>query len=643
MTMVRVLFLVLVLTGRVALVTAQAAPDTTAPAGRFDRSRLPEGAGAVLRDLDVRGADLRDVLRAVAAQYGLNVSVDDRIERTVTFRLAALPVLDALVFLCDKHGLILEQEGAILHIRQPEVLPPKPAVRVADGRLYADLAGVDIHVAARALAEAGGTPIVVRTDAAGTVSGFLEGAPFASGLRALMESNGYTIREVDGIYAVDRGAGLATEASAGGMWVDVQEGRIALDLRDAPIADVLRALADRLGIDLIAYAQPEGQITARVAGLTVEEALTYLLRSTNLAYRREGEVYIVGDRKRDSVAASRLIPLRHIHPEGLADRLPANLREGASFQVIAEQNALLVTAPQDVLSEVEGVLAQLDAPTPQILIEVLVVDFETNDLSQLGLTFGRDGAAEPAPERYAFGAGGDQAGGVEVSGGARTAERYVNALADLLGVGSIGRLPDDFYFRIHALEREGRATVRSRPQIATLNGHTAHISVGTTQYYILRTLIPYSTPGQVNEAEHFERVEANVSLEITPWVGASGEVTAEIRPTFATPVGVLDPRVPPTINNRLVETTVRLRDGETVAIGGLIQESASEAYNKVPLLGDIPLVGRLFRNRRQDSHRSELVIFLTPHVFFGDEASGGLPGKLQGEEGRIDLGNGGRP
>ena len=190
----------------------------------------------------------------------------------------------------------------------------------------------------------------------------------------------------------------------------------------------------------------------------------------------------------------------------------------------------------------------------------------------------------------------------------------------MAGIGSIGQLPANFYFKVQALEREGYARVRSRPQIATLSGHTANISVGTTQYYVLRSLYPITSPGGglTGEVEQFEQVEANVSLEITPWVSASGDVTAEIKPRFATPVGVLNADVPPTINSREVNTTVRLRDGQTIIIGGLIQESQSEVEERVPFLGSIPLLGRLFRSTRVDKRTSELVVFITPHVFYGD-------------------------
>jgi len=127
-------------------------------------------------------------------------------------------------------------------------------------------------------------------------------------------------------------------------------------------------------------------------------------------------------------------------------------------------------------------------------------------------------------------------------------------------------------------------------------------------------------------------------LEITPWVSSSGEVTTEIHPEFNTPVGNFNSEVPPTINSRVLDSTVRLKDGETIILGGLIQDTESVNYNKVPILGDIPLLGKLFRNRSIDNSKSELIIFITPYVFYGDGNDASRWRELQ-EDLEVDLEN----
>jgi type IV pilus assembly protein PilQ len=332
---------------------------------------------------------------------------------------------------------------------------------------------------------------------------------------------------------------------------------------------------------------------------------------------------------------SRLIRLRHVPAGGLVERMPDALRIGATHQLVQEQNALLVTAPADLVAATEAYLGELDRPTEQILLEVIVVEFETSGLRKLGVTFLGgllpEDASLPESEAagwstYLFGGGSDQRGGLDVIGDGTALNDAVNFWSDLLGIRSIGQLPTDFFFRLQALEHAGKAEIRSRPHIATLNGHTASISVGTSQYYILKSLVPYTTGGVFGqgEAEHFEYVQADVRLEIRPWVTEDGGVTATISPSFTTPVGAFDPRIPPTLHNWNVDTSVRLEDGETFMVGGLIQEQERVLENRVPFLGSLPLIGRLFRNTHREKRTSELVIFITPHILRGEGYGGGV-------------------
>jgi len=256
----------------------------------------------------------------------------------------------------------------------------------------------------------------------------------------------------------------------------------------------------------------------------------------------------------------------------------------------------------------------------------LVVDVSTSNVFELGATLA--GSVPPdssySGSPYALfgapGSNGKQTGGFAAQGRGGALNRIFATGGNLFGIHNLGVLPNDFFFRIQALDQEGKVNIESRPEISTLNGHTASIQIGTTQYFILKTTTPIQSPQTVitQESQRFETIKANVSLKITPWVSSSGEVTAEIHPEFDTPVGAFNPNVPPTINSRVLDSTVRLKDGETIILGGLIQNSDTKNYNKIPILGDIPLIGKLFSNRSRNHSKSELIIFITPHVFFGD-------------------------
>ena len=185
---------------------------------------------------------------------------------------------------------------------------------------------------------------------------------------------------------------------------------------------------------------------------------------------------------------------------------------------------------------------------------------------------------------------------------------------------NLGVLPNDFYLKLQAMEQQGIANVTSRPLIATLNGHKATLSVGTTQYFLLKTTTPYLNQNQTvfQESQSFQTIEADVKMEITPYVGASGTITVEVKPDFQTPVGALSSDIPPTISKRSMNSTLVMKEGETIVLGGLVQETQSETATKVPILGSIPLLGKLFSSTSTSKRKGELLIYITPHISYGE-------------------------
>ncbi|NND72056.1 MAG: type II secretion system protein GspD [Rhodothermales bacterium] len=584
----------------------------------------PESTSAVVKTISVRDVALRDVLRGIAHEYQLNIVVDDGVAGKATLRLSDLPVSEVLTHIASEYRLLVSTSGSIIYVRPlplPELPPRIPQISISDGLLSADLKDDELDAVIRKLA-AGGLDIIMQNGVAGFLTGTLSDVPLNTGLQTLFESNDFVLRQREEILIVDRPASSRADGGTrSSSWVQASDSLVSIEVSDVPIASVLEELARETDTNIITYSVPEGSISASISEISLDAALHLLLKGTDVTFRKSDGVYIVGKKSTQGIASARLIRLGHIRADAVLDLVPEYLTREATMQIVKEHNGIMVTGSSEAIAETEQFIAQLDYPTPQILIEALVVDFQSTDLFDLGITLGRDPEiAGEVRNTYLFGGAPGQSGGFEANGNSDEANAYLSDLSDIFGIG-IGSLPDDFYFRLNALSQEGRANIRSRPQVATLNGHSASISIGTKQYFILKTATPYQGTGNVvvQETERFESIEANVKLDITPWVSSSGEVTAEIRPEFSTPIGDLDPQVPPTINSRVLDSTVRLQDGETIILGGLIQDIETSSISKVPILGSIPLLGKLFRNRSRSTVKSELVIFLTPHVFYGDQ------------------------
>ncbi len=172
---------------------------------------------------------------------------------------------------------------------------------------------------------------------------------------------------------------------------------------------------------------------------------------------------------------------------------------------------------------------------------------------------------------------------------------------------------------LEALKQEGELKVVSKPRLRTLNNQPAVIRVGQDLPIFFQTVTSApGTPPVITSTEEIQIVTIGTVLSITPQVSRSGLITLDVSPAVSrlvrTEVSAVTGSTAPVIDVRQASSIVRLRDGETIVMGGLVQDRSSETVRKIPLLGDIPYLGRLFTGSFETSNKSELVLFLTPHI-----------------------------
>jgi type IV pilus assembly protein PilQ len=583
-----------------------------------------------IKVLDFKNTDLKDAVRAIAEKYNLNIFVDDNINRRITIHLTDVSPDRAIRFIVEKQGLRIDKKDNIYQILEPplpEPPPPPPLkINVRDDLLSIDVENKKLSTVIRQLSEKSGQNIVMATGVTGQVTGFLQSMPFEKGLRTFLNVNGFELHRQDGVFHVDYGFRDTESDSKRGnrFWVSARDSLVTLDVVQAPIKDILQEIAIQMGFDLILYGDVEGSITAKCSKIKLNDALNYLFINTPYSFRREDDIYFVGKKEMHGMTFSKLVELQHLKAEGLMDLLPKRIQENATIKIVREHNGLMVIGTQDLIRETQEFIRQIDRPIPQILIEALVVDYNQSQISEFDVQAGIGASDSVSVMQSLFPT-------LHASSDGDYLNSQISLYGPKWGIPQVGKLPSDFYIRIKALEKEGYANIRSRPQIATLNGHTASISIGTTQYFILKTNTPYSSPNQVyvQESQRFETIKAEMLLKITPWVSASGEITTEIHPEFSTPKGGLDSERPPTIDHRILDSTVKLQDGETIILGGLIQDSDSRDFNKVPILGDLPLLGGLFRSYAKNRVETELMIYVTPHLSYTEKKPKEFDGFIQ--------------
>ncbi|MFJ4434403.1 type IV pilus secretin PilQ [Pseudomonas sp. NPDC089395] len=385
---------------------------------------------------------------------------------------------------------------------------------------------------------------------------------------------------------------------------------VSLNFQDVEVRSVLQVLADYAGINLVASDQVQGNITLRLQDVPWDQALALVLRSKGLARREEGNVLLIGpagELAEQSLGESygqaldaqlqplrrELMPIHHANASELAEVLLATLADDGiltgrgSLSVDARTNTLLVHQPEQRLVQLRQLVTQLDVPVRQVAIEARIVEANVDYEKSLGVRWG--GALHEEAAQL----GRD----VFVDLGVERAGAGVG-----LGLLRGGVLLD---LELSAMEKSGNGEIISQPKVVTADKETARILKGTE--------VPYQETSKSGATSVSFR-EASLSLEVTPQITPDGKVIMTVRVTKDEPDFVNALNDVPPIRKNEVNAKVRVADGETIVIGGVYSTSQNNVVDKVPFLGDLPYVGRLFRRDALQEKKSELLVFLTPRI-----------------------------
>ena len=283
-----------------------------------------------------------------------------------------------------------------------------------------------------------------------------------------------------------------------------------------------------------------------------------------------------------------------------------------SIQPQLQLNAIVITAPPSILSVVKGIVAQLDVPRSQVLVEALIVEVNQDLAAELGVEWSSQNVTD----------------GEGVVGGFSL---FPPGLAPLgvaddgnfnLGTGlSLGYLRGGgIRALVNALSGESNANILSTPTILALDNEEAEILVGSS--------VPFITGTEEREGDTpfqtIERQDIGVSLKVRPHVNNDNSVTIEIEQTVESIGQTAAATADIITNKREITTKVLIRDGHTLALGGLMRDEATDIESKVPLLGDIPILGAAFRSSNTVITKSNLMVFIRPTILHTTEAAASL-------------------
>lgn len=407
------------------------------------------------------------------------------------------------------------------------------------------------------------------------------------------------------------------------------EARLTLNLRSAPVTAVLRAYADLVGANVAIGEGVNGRVTLRARQMPANQVLDFLLDTQHLATRTFGNVMwivprdelAVRDKRKFEAAqqAGDLIPLasrgfqlnyqkavelRKILIGEAGHRL---LSKRGSVAADARTNQLFVADVPDKLTEVADLIERIDVPVRQVLIEARIVEADDRFSRNLGVKLGFARPSAPG-ETLPAGNSAFQAG----SGGPVPNHHFLDLpatgingfVAPSLAITLFGRAAHRLLqLELSALEADGNGKIISSPRVVTADKVQAVIEQGTE--------LPYQVSAG-NGITTIQFRQAKLRLEVTPQITPEGQVVMNVDVNKDS-VGQQTANGY-AIDTKHVRTQVLVENGGTVAIGGIYQEEERKTVTQVPVLGDLPVLGALFRNQADVRNRRELLVFITPRI-----------------------------
>lgn len=398
---------------------------------------------------------------------------------------------------------------------------------------------------------------------------------------------------------------LATSAHAA-----ISTKTVSLDAEDAYIPSVLKILAEKGGLNIITGpGVTNARISIHMKDVPIEQAVNLVVRAAGLSYERIGNSVLVADTqslKDETGLSSYIIDLKYADAVDVKAAI-SDLTD--KVQVDKSGNRLIILTSPRVISEIEEIVGTMDRPVQQVMLEARIIEVSTDDLMELGIDWDQlnrqgtiivEGAKPPSPTP-------------KDSPPEELPYISTNTGDNKLPVGPWNRQLMSFQVAVDLLIHNGSGRVLANPRVATLNGRPADILVGQRiPFEVSQTIFAGNAAAG---AVSVQREEVGIKLKITPLINADGYITTTISPEVSSIVGFVGRNGDlPQVSTRNATTTVRLKDGNSVIIGGLLAEERTTNVTKVPLLGDIPVLGYLFRHKRETVRKTDLVIEVTPRI-----------------------------
>jgi type IV pilus assembly protein PilQ len=595
-------------------------------------------------EYSISNGSLGDFLRGIATANSLNFNVDPTLTQRVSNNFSGETVITILLFLARQYNLDMNFIGSIINIypfKDPlaNMLPPPKELKIQySDYLQAvtfDLQDDSLINVTKKLTQLTNKNIIVLPELSGKrVTGYVQNMPLVNALEKLAITNSFKINQTnDNVIVLEplkgdeemvtRGNAVANpnysirkinKVNANSSTIEVNEdgGKVlvSLNVANSPIKDVIKTLAEQARINYFEYSEITGLTTANVTNMEFEQVLGFILQGTKFTYSKSGAVYLIGDRNDEGLRAKRFIQLHYRSADSLIGIIPMELRQGVEIKEFKELNGFLLSGSLPLINEIESFVKQVDKVIPLITLEVIILDVSKGKTVATGISAGTSDST--------IRSGGTLlgAGGLNYTFGSADINRFLNSIG-LNNVFNLGRVSPGFYVQLTALENNSNVTQRQTPKLSTLNGHTANLSIGNTQYYSISTqnVIGSLTP-QTVVTQQYIPVSADLTIDITPFVAGDDEVTMNLNVSISNFTSTTPINQPPPTSTSKFKSIIRVKNEEMIVLGGIERDTKSESGSGIPFLSRIPVLKWIFSTRSKSNSKVVSIVFIKPTIIY---------------------------
>lgn len=440
----------------------------------------------------------------------------------------------------------------------------------------------DLTDVVRHLADKMGLNIMIDTSVKGTVTLDLKNVPAAQAMGMILAINGYASRQIGNILVVGPSDKLdklpATPVAVGPQAIQV------IPLENAKPGDLRDTVASE-------YPEVKVQADSRTNSLLVKGPVDAIRKVKQLVSQLDKPVIIPS-----AVAPQKeVIQLNYADVKDVLSQVKPLLPSDAVVIADNRLNSIIVIGSQYGIDTLKSFVSAVDVPSPQVMLEMQVLSVNTTATRDLGIEW-----PGSATTNFTETSAGERGGSIPAPGGTPPTANSLN----LNNIGFHAFVRDNIRLTsiLHWLVLQNKAKVLGAPRIATINNKEASIQLGD------RIPIVYFDPrAGLYQAQY---IDVGVILKITPTISPDGSITMHVNPQVSEVTSFVQNF--PQLSTRQADTTLRVKNGETIVLGGLLRERSTDAVTKIPLLGDIPILGEFFRHRTTTKEKTDLVISITP-------------------------------